>query len=142
MGNSPLLALNIDMVNTFPIDYMHNVCLGVMRKLLNCWVGGKLTVRLPGQTVKLLSNKLVSFREYMPREINRKPRDLQDLQRFKATEFRSFLLYTGVIALHNLVDIAIYNHFLLFHCGVALLVSRKSVHNLINYELASFEPFV
>lgn len=137
MGKSPLLALDIDMVNTFPIDYMHNVCLGVMRKLLNCWVGGKLTVRLASQTVKLLSNRLLSFREYMPREINRKPRSLDELPRFKATEFRSFLLYTGVIALHNLVDVAVYNHFLLFHCGIALLVSPKSVHNVINYEFAN-----
>ncbi|KAJ8977152.1 hypothetical protein NQ317_016819 [Molorchus minor] len=33
LGNSPLLALDIDMVNNFPVDYMHNVCLGIMRCL-------------------------------------------------------------------------------------------------------------
>lgn len=34
IGMSPLGRLDIDLVKSFPIDYMHNVCLGVMRKLL------------------------------------------------------------------------------------------------------------
>lgn len=46
IGESPLLRLQIDLVSVFPIDYMHAVCLGVMRKLLNAWVGGDLKVRL------------------------------------------------------------------------------------------------
>lgn len=35
-GISPLIKLNIGLVTLFPIDYMHNICLGVTRKLLNC----------------------------------------------------------------------------------------------------------
>ncbi|BHF79751.1 hypothetical protein SprV_0702287400 [Sparganum proliferum] len=34
-GTSPFEDLPIDMVASFPIDYMHLVCLGVMRKLLH-----------------------------------------------------------------------------------------------------------
>ncbi|KYN30396.1 hypothetical protein ALC56_15326 [Trachymyrmex septentrionalis] len=29
----------------FAIDYMHNVCLGVTRKLLKCWISGNYKVR-------------------------------------------------------------------------------------------------
>lgn len=51
---SPLLQLPIDMVNDFPIDYMHNVCLGAVRKLLHCWIGGNLN-RKPRSFFKVVT---------------------------------------------------------------------------------------
>uniref|UniRef100_A0A6P7GIG5 Uncharacterized protein LOC114339293 n=1 Tax=Diabrotica virgifera virgifera TaxID=50390 RepID=A0A6P7GIG5_DIAVI len=85
IGISPLLELNIGLVSTFPIDYMHAVCLGVMRKLLHCWIGGNLNVRLRAYSVKLLSQSLLSLRPFIVKEINRKPRSLSELARWKAT---------------------------------------------------------
>ena len=38
-GFSLLLALNVDMVNWFPLDYMHLVLLGVFKRLLGIWKG-------------------------------------------------------------------------------------------------------
>lgn len=37
---SPICALGVGMVSSFPVDYMHCVCLGVMRKLLFLWRDG------------------------------------------------------------------------------------------------------
>lgn len=37
---------NLGLVTNVPLDYMHLVCLGVVRKLLYLWVGGDLRVRL------------------------------------------------------------------------------------------------
>lgn len=45
-GASPLIKLNLGLVTCFPIDYMHAVCLGVMKKLLYSWIGGPLINRL------------------------------------------------------------------------------------------------
>ena len=42
----PLTQLSIGMVTDFVLDYMHLVCLGVMRKLLQFWVKGSLKTRL------------------------------------------------------------------------------------------------
>jgi len=39
-GNSPLVCLSINIINTVVLDYMHNVCLGVVKKLVEFWVKG------------------------------------------------------------------------------------------------------
>ncbi|CAG9769997.1 unnamed protein product [Ceutorhynchus assimilis] len=144
VGISPLLNLDIDMVNIFPIDYMHNVCLGVMKKLLNSWVGGNLNVRLPTRLVTFISNRLVNCVSFIPGEINRKPRPLSELPKFKATEFRTFLLYTGIVVLKDIVSAPIYNHFLLFHTGIILLMSENNLSREKNCENSKriFETFI
>lgn len=130
VGISPLVSLPIDLIMKFPIDYMHNGCLGVMRKLLNYWVGGPLKTRLSGNKVKELSNHLEALKDFIPREFNRKTRSLTELSRWKATEFRTFLLYVGPLVLKDVVDLAVYEHFMLLHCGFSVLLSKKHISNL------------
>lgn len=112
-GNSPLLDLNIGLVSSFTIDYMHAVCLGVMKKLLMCWISGGLHVRLRAANIDILSEHMLFLRPYIPSEINRKPRSLQELSYWKATEFRNFLLYFGPFVLKDNIDISVIEHFLL-----------------------------
>lgn len=81
VGESPLLCLGIDMISIFPTEYMHNVCLGVMRKLLNVWISGDLNVRLQSLLVKNISERLITCAKFIPVEINRKPRSLTELAR-------------------------------------------------------------
>lgn len=131
LGDSPLLKLNIGMVSKFPIDYMHCILLGVMKKLLNYWVtGSNVKVKLPYNLIQQLSNITVSFKTCFPTEINRKRRPISDLARFKATEFRTYLLYLGPVVLQNIVDIAVYEHFLLLHCAITILCSEEHISNL------------
>ena len=38
IGESPFLSTNIDMVEKCPVDYMHAILLGIMRKLFKTWM--------------------------------------------------------------------------------------------------------
>ena len=40
-----------------------------------------------------------SLRDCIPHEFNRKPRGLEDSDRWKATECRTFLCYVGIVVL-------------------------------------------
>nr|CAI5833468.1 unnamed protein product [Callosobruchus analis] len=109
---------------------MHCVCLGVMKKLLTSWVGGDLKVRLNSRKVILISDHLKNLKSYIPDEFNRKPRGLDELARWKATEFRLFLLYLGPVVLRDKIDRSVYEHFLLLHCAISILSSFKHISTI------------
>ena len=131
-GESILGQLNLKMVSQFPLDYMHLVCLGVMRKLLFMWMMGPLPRRIGSRAVKLISDCLISFQAHMPREFNRKGRALNELERWKATELRTFLLYSGIVALKGKLEEVLFSHFVTFHVAITVLSSK---------ELSSLEEF-
>ncbi|ODM93164.1 hypothetical protein Ocin01_13518, partial [Orchesella cincta] len=112
--DSPLLQLRLGMVTNVVLDYMHLICLGVMRKLLHLWLSGPLKTRLSGREVKIISLELVSLRNKVPDEFCRRPRTLKDVNRFKATELRQFLLYTGPCVLKTILPSTQFKHFLKF----------------------------
>ncbi|CAM4725392.1 unnamed protein product [Leuciscus chuanchicus] len=101
LTHCPLLETDIDMVTGFPHDYMHLVCLGVVRRLTDLWCGavGPLRTRLSSIQVLGISERLVALKEFIPAEFARKPRALSERLRWKATEFRQLLLYTGPVVL-------------------------------------------
>lgn len=69
---------------------------GVMRKLLNIWFQKTHGPhRLPHQLQAEVSHRMLMVASMMPREFARRPRSLTELDRFKATELRQLLLYTG-----------------------------------------------
>ena len=111
------------MVSQFPLDYMHLVCLGVVRRLLNLWLRGPLKSRLSAKVVDSISSQLVKMRPNIPVEFARKPRSLREVDRWKATEFRQFLLYTGPVVLSSFFDSNTYNNFMLLFCGISILAS-------------------
>lgn len=78
---------------------------------------------------KTISNHLISLKPYIPLEFNRKPRGLSDIAKWKATEYRTFLLYIGVIVLKNNVDLAIYEHFMLLNTAITIFLSYAHINN-------------
>lgn len=124
-GSSPFHDSSVGMVSQFPLDYMHLVCLGVVRKLLTMWLRGPLNFRLPANIVNRMSDNLKYLRPHIPVEFSQKPRSLREIDRWKATEFRLFLLYTGPVILPSYLDSKMYNNFMLLFAAIAILVSPE-----------------
>ena len=124
-GVSPLQALSLGMVSQFPLDFMHLVCLGVVRRLLWLWSKSPIhrNIRISVQSVCCISQQLISLKRYIPVEFARKCRSLDEMDRWKATEFRQFLLYSGPIVLKGVLCERFYKHFLLLFVGIYCLVS-------------------
>ncbi|KAF0710825.1 Uncharacterized protein FWK35_00033241, partial [Aphis craccivora] len=148
VGNSIsiLKELPINIISSFGLDYMHLTCLGVMRKLIHLWVDkGPLNVRLPSSVSKKLSLSLLSLRDYVPCEFSRKPRGLNDLNRFKATEFRQILIYTGQVVFKNILNNDCYKHFMALSIAMNILLNSNMANyviyaqNLLNYFVQTFE---
>lgn len=130
-GSSPLELLEIGMVTSFPIDYMHCVCLGVMRKLLFLWRDGSQLYRITGDALLRFENCMKLLQNCWPTEFNRKPRSIKDLERWKATEFRQFLLYVGPVLLKNILPPHVYANFMLLKYAITILLNENlnSDHN-------------
>ena len=130
-GSSPLLELKIDMVKDFPADYMHLVCLGVVRRLLKMWKDGfgDRRTTVGSLSISLITARLESMYNYIPKEFARKTRSFSFLDRFKATEFRLFLLYVGAVAIVDIVPEEYYKNFLLLQCGMTILLSPSLFKN-------------
>ena len=67
---SPFCDLPLDMINDFPIDYLHLVNLGVTKRLLLAWICGPLKSRLSSSQIKAISMNLIRLRSYMPKELS------------------------------------------------------------------------
>lgn len=122
-----LELLPVDMVKDFPHDYMHVVCLGVLKSLLkSLFKERKHSYSISTSNQRICNAFLFDIRNQMPKEFNRKPRSMQELDRWKATELRQFLLYTGPIILHEILDNDKYVHFLKLSVAIRILLSHDS----------------
>ena len=90
---------------------MHLVCLGVVRRILN-YVKKRPVGKISALQLREISDRLIMLNGKIPSEFARQPRSLQDLDRWKATEFRQFLLYTGPVVLKGIVSKELFQHFL------------------------------
>jgi hypothetical protein len=124
---SPLLDLNIGLISTFPLDYMHLVCLGVTKRLVQFWIRGMKGIkgfkraRLSVAYQNAVSAYLMNTKSVWPSDFSRDPRGLIDIDRWKATELRQFLLYVSLPALKDVLEADVYEHFLLLHCAISIL---------------------
>lgn len=132
----------IDIINVFSLDYLHLVCLGVMKKLINLWLKGPLNNRLNSTKSKLLSNNLIALRGFIPSDFQRKPRGIDEVSRWKATEFRTFLLYLGPIVLKNILNEKCYLHFLSLHVSMFILLKSNINNNFLDFSKRLLDYFV
>lgn len=122
-GVSLFEQIPLPMVTTFPLDYMHLVLLGAMKKLIKLWLKGPICIeaRLSGEQIKTLTLDMTSLRKYICSEFVRVPSSFEDIDKWKATEYRIFLLYLAPVLLHKYLPSIYMKHFLAFHCAIRIL---------------------
>lgn len=112
---------------------MHVICLGIMRKCLYMWTKSDLKFRLQHHKCQTISNSLETIKQTVPIEFCRKPRSLDYLKQWKATEYRQILLYTGPVIFQGILPNDIYNHFLTLHVATRILCSTNLCKDYLNY---------
>ncbi|KXJ10014.1 hypothetical protein AC249_AIPGENE17294 [Exaiptasia diaphana] len=114
-----------------PIDWMHCVCEGVLkRQLFKLWFDNEHSRE---------SFSLCAFKENLdeiflsikvPHDFTRKPRSFNDVKHWKASEFRFFVLFSGLPCLRTAVDSDIFppDYFIHFALLVTALRHLHSLH--------------
>lgn len=126
---SPLIDIGVDCVKNFALDYMHLVCLGVVKRMISFVKTGprECACRLSARHIEEISGYLEEFRGNMPSAFARQPRSLKEVDRWKATEFRQFLLYTGPVALKPVFSEELYKHFMSLSVAITILLTSSNV---------------
>jgi len=138
--SSPFELISVPMISHFPVDYMHNSCLGVNKQLLKLWIDRSKTSRVAQVYLNSLSDTLKTVSKCIPIEFARRSFELDDFQRWKATQHRTFLLYLGPLVLRNVLPDEKYIHFNALNCAMRILCSvddynrnNKYAHDLLIY---------
>ncbi|RZF37146.1 hypothetical protein LSTR_LSTR015336 [Laodelphax striatellus] len=143
LGETVLTSIeNLGLVTNVPLDYMHLVCLGVVRKMMYMWIGGSFKTKLSSRQINLISERLQNIQEWMAKDFVRKPRSLSFLRQWKATEFRQFLLYSGPIILERLLPRHMFHHFLTLSVAIRILCSPNVDETYIDYAGQLLRHFV
>lgn len=143
-GECPLGRLPMNFVSQTVFDYMHLVCLGVMEKILQGIIDGKYgkPAKLSGPFIKMLSARLEQVKEFCPKDFARKPVDISKHGKYKATELRQILVYSGPAIFHGLVNSAVYVHFLLLHTAMRIYTDPLCAGNEITLAEKLIRVFV
>lgn len=131
-ADSPLLKLPIDMIQHFPVaDSLHLIDLGIIKRLLQGWRDGnfgKYLTKWRARDIDTLNLFLSKCK--LPSEIHRAVRTLDCLAFWKASEFRTFLLYLSIIILPHVLRDDAFEHFLALFCAVTICSAECYRHLL------------
>lgn len=115
--------LPIDMIVAFPTsDPLHLLELGVMRKCLYRWIYGetgydrKWNEKLQCEISALLKN----CNQNMPTDIHRAIRGLETLKFWKGLEYRTILLYVGMVVFKEALNDVEFDHFMILVSAVTI----------------------
>lgn len=126
-GISPLTSIvGLNMIQHFVLDFMHLCCLGVMKKFLNYWLSGNRKFKISQNASARLSQLLLDIQSQVPQDFQRTTRSLNQIAKWKGTEFRLFLLYLAPVVLKKVLPVELYRHFLLFHTSCRILCSEST----------------
>lgn len=138
---------HFDRSKGFVPDYMHAVLLSVMLMLLTFWCSTTNHER----EFYLRTDQRIEIDKILeaispPDDVTRTPRLLSDLNLWKASELRAFLLYYGPIVLKKRLSNEHFNHFLLLSRAIYILLKdeispteRNFANTLLHIFVIDFE---
>lgn len=107
---------------------------------------GPSNVRLSSLKIKKLSSSRIKMQNCVTNDFVRKPRGIEEYPRFKATELRQLLLYTGPVALKNILSDECYQHYMALNIAMRIILSTDHyllyvdyAAKLMNYFVKTFE---
>ncbi|CAI6371100.1 unnamed protein product [Macrosiphum euphorbiae] len=128
---------DFDPIKSVFLDSMHLLYLGIMKWLLQQWLGTTKKVnrrcRLSRCNIQRLNSNLKVITRFVPKEFQRKKYDLNEWKHWKATQFRFFLLYCGSLVLYDILPKKMYQHFLLLVVACRILNDPKLCISHANY---------
>lgn len=127
------------------LDYMHLICIGVLKKIIKLWLEGKPDcsfVRLPHAKILLLTAKLLSIRHHITNDFARKPQNIEFLSKWKATELRQFLLYTCPVIIKDILHPQVVDHIMTLHVAVRILCNKSLLQKYSDYAQALLQHFI
>lgn len=138
------------MVSLFPLDVMHLLDLGVAKRIIsdimtkkvsdNYFIKELTCVNLYKKFVDDIAQKHKRFKEFCPTIFARKT--LDEHIKFKATEGRQFILYTGLVLLKEFLDPQAYEHFLWMSLAYRTLFSQNLTVDMMSTAQKLLERFV
>ena len=124
---SPLLMINLNLTNDIPFDPMHQVYLGVVKRYIKLLFQNKF---LSNDDDDFSKQSLQTACNNTPCEFSRRCYSLGDFKQWKATQFRQFVLYIGIIVLeNNTIPDVVYQNFLNLHVALRILSIDKCIQN-------------
>jgi hypothetical protein len=143
VGNCILRDVGVGMVTNFPYDYMHLVCLGVVRNMATMLHSGRNGGRLTGAVIAEISKHMAVCVSHIPKEFQRQCRTLFESGRWKATECRQFLLYSGLVVLNNTgVARKQYENFLYLSAAIRCLCSEELITLYMDFVQSALQYFI
>lgn len=126
---------SFDCIWNFPLEYMHTIILGVTQQMLNMWISNPKHQFCLCRTKRIeINRRLLAMQP--PHEIHRLPRSLVDAAKWKATEWRAWLLFYCYPCLKDVLDDKALDSFMLFSQSIyCLLQSEISVLDLKECEI-------
>lgn len=125
--------LPIDMIRDFVVaDSLHLLELGVMKRLIITWRDGlkNYQTKWTNFDIFVLNKALYRCNKELPKEIHRKFRPVDKLSFWKGTEFRTMLLYTGIVVFKKVLTPNVFSHFLTLFAATTICNTKAYRHFL------------
>ena len=115
-----------------------------MKKLLiECWLTNETGTRLSRLNIMRITQRMTNLQCQIPREFQRAAtQSLGLIKKWKATEYRFFLLYCGPFVLKDILPVDQYEHFLYLFVAMRILCCKSLIKKFVSHAQIYLERFV